>query len=139
MERINSDAKDQPEWQNKIISPNIKKILIEYPWPGNVRELHHTLLRASIWSKQVEISELDLKRNLLTLSKQTDSILDQNLNDGFELQILLDKVERHYIQKAIQNASGTKKRAAELLGFTNYQTLTNRMARLGIIFDNCDN
>ena len=137
--QINTDSKDQPEWQEKIISPNAKKLLHEYHWPGNVRELHHTLVRAAIWSKQIEISESDVQRNILSMPKRSENLLEHNLTDGFDLQNLLDRVEKHYIQRAIQKASGKKKRAAELLGITNYQTLTNRMTRLGVNFDDNDN
>lgn len=139
LEKINTDSREQPEWQHKIISLKAKKLLLEYSWPGNVRELHHTLIRAAIWSTQAEITDSDIQRNLLSLQKQSESLLDQNLVDGFDLQKLLDRVEKHYIQRAIQTASGKKKRAAELLGITNYQTLTNRMTRLGVNFDENDN
>ena len=135
MARINADGKDQPEWQHKIISPKAKNILLQYKWPGNVRELHHTLLRAAIWSRQAEISEEDIQRNLLSMPTRTENVLEQTLDQGFDLQLLLDQVERHYIQKALQKARGKKKSAAELLGISNYQTLTNRMARLGITLD----
>jgi DNA-binding NtrC family response regulator len=137
--QINADSKDQPEWQNKVISPKAKIILLEYPWPGNVRELYHTLLRAAIWSRQSEISEVDIQKNLLTLQSQSTDILGQRLRKGFDLQEVLDQVERHYIERAMSKASGKKKLAAELLGIAHYQTLTNRMARIGLnLEDNQD-
>ncbi|WP_295763831.1 sigma 54-interacting transcriptional regulator [Undibacterium sp.] len=136
---INADSKDQPEWQNKIISLKAKNILREYAWPGNVRELYHTLLRAAIWSRQSEISEADIQKNLLKLPSQSTDILGQPVRKGFDLQEVLDQVERHYIERAMSKASGKKKLAAELLGIAHYQTLTNRMARIGLnLEDNQD-
>jgi DNA-binding NtrC family response regulator len=137
--KINEDSKDQPEWQHKIISPKAKNILLEYPWPGNVRELYHTLLRAAIWSRDAEINETDIQKNLLALPTQAKDILGQHLHKGFDLEQILEQVERHYIQRAMSKASGKKKLAAEYLGITNYQTLTNRMSRLGLNFDETNN
>lgn len=130
--QINADSEDQPEWQNKIISQKAKNILLEYPWPGNVRELYHTLLRAAIWSRHSEISEADIHKNLILLPSQRADILGQRLHKGFDLQQVLNQVERHYIERAMNKASGKKKLAAELLGIAHYQTLTNRMARIGL-------
>lgn len=137
--KINEDSKDQPEWQHKIISPKAKNILLEYPWPGNVRELYHTLLRAAIWSRDSEINEADIQKNLLTLPTRAADILGQRLHKGFDLKQVLEQVERHYIQRALSKASGKKKLAAEYLGITSYQTLTNRMSRLGLNLDEPNN
>ena len=137
--KINEDGKDQPEWQHKKISLIAKNILREYPWPGNVRELYHTLMRAAIWSRGAEINETDIQKNLLTLPTQSTDILGQRLYKGFNLEQILDQVERHYIQRAMSKTSGKKKLAAELLGITNYQTLTNRMCKLGLNYEENDN
>ncbi|QZA78696.1 sigma-54 dependent transcriptional regulator [Deefgea tanakiae] len=133
--RINNDSRDLPEWQNKIISVGAKKILLNHPWPGNIRELYHTLLRAAIWSRQAEIRAEDIERNLLQAPSNSNQILDQTLHKGFDLQAVLDQVERHYLQRAMKKAAGKKKQAAEYLNITNYQTLSNRMEKLGISSD----
>ena len=138
LEKINTDSKDQPEWQHKYISPEAKILLLEHHWSGNVRELYHTLLRVAIWSKQSEIGEIDIQNNFLRIPSHVNDVMNQNLRKGFDLQGVLDNVERAYIQRALNKAQG-KKRAAELLGISNYQTLTNRMARLGIDFDKNEN
>ncbi len=130
--RINNDSRDLPEWQNKIISVDAKNIMLNHTWPGNVRELYHTLLRAAIWSRQAEISAADISSNLLQMPANTSYILDKSLQKGFDLQALLDKVERHYLLLAMKKASGKKKQAAEYLSITNYQTLSNRMEKLGL-------
>jgi DNA-binding NtrC family response regulator len=108
MARINADGKDQPEWQHKIISPKAKNILLQYEWPGNVRELHHTLLRAAIWSQHAEISEEDIQRNLLSMPKRCRKRTRTDVDQGFDLQLLLDQVERHYIQKAFKRSAGKR-------------------------------
>jgi len=62
--------------------------------------------------------------------------LDHSLGKGFELQTLLDEISRHYIGRALQKSGNKKKRAAELLGFSNYQTFGNWADRLGVELDN---
>lgn len=133
--RINDDSRDLPEWQDKKISVGAKNILLTHAWPGNIRELYHTLLRAAIWSKTSEISAEDIQANLLTMPSKTSEVLNQPLFKGFDLQAVLDQVERHYLQRAMQKAGGKKKPAAEMLGFANYQTLSNRMEKLGLSSD----
>ncbi len=135
LDQINEDSKDQPEWQNKKISQNAKNIILIQPWPGNVRELYHALLRAAIWSRQEEISESDIRNSLLSIPQKTDNILGQSIEKGFDLEGLLNKVESHYIQEAMYKAHGKKKLAAEILGFTHYQTLSNRIAKLGLTIE----
>jgi DNA-binding NtrC family response regulator len=54
------------------------------------------------------------------------------LGKGFDLQTLLDEVARHYLQRAMAQTGGRKKQAAELLGFSNYQTLGNWMTKLDV-------
>lgn len=51
------------------------------------------------------------------------------------LQSVLDEVERHYIVRAMSLAKHKKTKAAVLLGFNNYQALSNRMAGLGLSDD----
>jgi len=41
-------------------------------------------------------------------------------------------VETHYVRRALDEANGNKTKAAELLGLSSYQTLTNWMQRLKI-------
>jgi transcriptional regulator with GAF, ATPase, and Fis domain len=51
---------------------------------------------------------------------------------GFKLREILGDLARHYITRALEESDGVKKQAAELLGFNNYQTLSNWMEKYGI-------
>ncbi len=135
LSRINEDSRNLPEWQDKNISPAAKKFLQTHAWPGNIRELYHTLLRSAIWSSTSEIGVEDIQSNLLVVGSKTDDILNQPIFKGFDLQGLLDKVERHYLQTALTKAGGKKKLASEFLGYANYQTLSNRLEKLGLTND----
>ncbi len=131
--RVNADAAGMPEAQHKELSLDARKLLLSHAWPGNIRELYHTILRAVIWSRDPVIGQADIQRALLPIEGKAEGILDRPLGNGFELQALLDEVSRHYIVRAMEATSGKKKLAAEMLGFSNYQTLTNWMSRYGIV------
>jgi transcriptional regulator with PAS, ATPase and Fis domain len=54
-----------------------------------------------------------------------DGLLGKPLEDGFNLLDLMEKLAQHYLKRALAEAKGNKTKAAELLGFSNYQTFTN--------------
>jgi DNA-binding NtrC family response regulator len=130
MQQLNRDARGRPEAQEKYLTPEAQRLLLAHSWPGNVRELYHTLLRASIWSTGAEIGATDMIAAILQPPQKDTSLLDRSLVPGFQLQEVLDEVSRIYIDRAFKQAEGRKSAAAKLLGFSNYQTLDNRMAKL---------
>lgn len=133
MESINRDAPDHPEVQHKELSETAKQVLLSHAWPGNVRELYHALLRASIWSQDALITAADIESALIQMpGSESDGVLNRPISQGIDLQSVLDEVERHYIVRAMSLAKHKKTKAATLLGFNNYQTLSNRMAGLGL-------
>lgn len=138
LNQINRDATEKPEAQHKKFSQAARNLLIAHRWPGNIRELYHTLLRSAIWSSSATIEEADIQRSLLDIRKNNVGLLDRPLGKGFDLQELLDEISRHYIDRALQKSGNKKKRAAELLGFSNYQTLSNWAGRLGVGLDEKD-
>ncbi len=132
LEEFNADSRGRPEGQEKKLSQEGKTLLNQHPWHGNIRELYHTLLRATIWSVGTTLTPEDITAAILTKGARHDQILGRTLSKGFDLQVLLDDVARHYLQRAIAQTGGRKKQASELLGFSNYQTLGNWLTRLGV-------
>jgi DNA-binding NtrC family response regulator len=129
---INADASGRPESQHKEISLDARKILLLHPWPGNVRELYHTLLRAAIWSTGPEIGARDIEASLLPVTSKQGDNAKHTLGQGVDLQTLLDDVARDLIAQAMLKSGQKKTSAAKMLGFDNYQTLSNWMKRLGV-------
>ncbi|MDP6512925.1 MAG: helix-turn-helix domain-containing protein [SAR202 cluster bacterium] len=54
------------------------------------------------------------------------------LGDGFNLTGHLEKIQAHYLQRAMTEADGVKTRAARLLGMANYQTLDAQLKRFKV-------
>jgi DNA-binding NtrC family response regulator len=135
LNRINESSVAEPGYRSKKISPRARNLLMQHPWPGNVRELQNTLQRAAVWSDGEIIEADDIRESLLPFGGRAangDAILDRPLGQGFDLKELIGNVARHYLRRAVETAHGNKTRAAELVGFTNHQTLTNWLERYGV-------
>jgi DNA-binding NtrC family response regulator len=122
-----------PGFQDKKLSAGGRNILLKHSWPGNVRELYNTIYRAAIWSEGPVIGSKDVEQSILQAgpSSRTD-VLKRPLRKGFNLSSLLTQVARHYINRALDETTDNKTRAADLLGFSSYQTLNNWMKKHGV-------
>ena len=126
------NAERVPE-QRKKLSPAAKALLLRHAWPGNVRELQATVLRAFVWSKGNVIDDSAAAESLILRAKSTtQDVLHKPLGNGFKLQDSLAEVIRHYLSRALEESHRNKTKAAELVGFTNYQTLTNWAKKYGV-------
>jgi DNA-binding NtrC family response regulator len=132
LERLNSEGGAASAGHKKL-SPAAKSLLLRHPWAGNVRELQATLLRAFVWSKGATIGEADVQEALVSPStEKRAAVLHRPLGKGFRLQESLAEVARHYLGRALEEAEGNKTKAASLVGFSNYQTLTNWLRKYGV-------
>lgn len=127
LKRENVDAeKAEPGYVHKKLTTSARNLLLTHSWPGNVRELQLTLRRTAIWSDGATISADDVRESLLAVPHtQRRDILGRPLGDGLNLQEILKEVARHYLGRALDEATGNKTRAAELVGASSYQTLSN--------------
>lgn len=130
LDQVNQEATIEPGYKEKQLSAGARNLLLSHAWPGNVRELLNTLRRAAIWSDGGTITGEDAREALLPATSATPSrILDQPLGGGFNLSELLKEVARSYLIRAMDEAHGNKTKAAELVGLSSYQTLTNWLAK----------
>ncbi len=122
--------------QGKRLSPEAKNIILKHGWPGNVRELNNTLLRATIWQNGSVLQAEDLQQALIHQDKplSNGNILKREIDEGFNIQDLLDQVEAHYVELAWESTH-QKKMASEMLGYKNWQSFDKRLKRFGIIDD----
>lgn len=126
MDQINSASEQDPGYAHKKISAGAKNLMLQYSWPGNVRELQNTLWRAALWSTGPAITAEDIKEAMIQVSQpKEEGLLSRAINDGVNLPDLMEKLAKHYLKKAIEEANGNKTKAAELVGLPSYQTFTN--------------
>lgn len=133
LKEANTELGKEPSYTRKKISANAKNLLLKHGWPGNVRELENTIKRICFWCAEETIHESDVHRALLpSTSPAGDDILSRHLGAGFRLHELVDTVRATYIRRALIQAGGVKKNAAELVGAPNPTTFSNWIKDLGI-------
>jgi len=85
--------------------------LQQYDWPGNVRELEHTIERAVVLSSGPVVAARTISV-LGAVRAHATGIPSLKLRQNIEW------VERETIRRALENAGGIKKDAAELMGIS---------------------
>lgn len=132
LDRINDENIGQPGFEHKKLSAIARNLLLNHRWPGNVRELQNTLQRAAVWSIGPTIDKRDLEEALLQLPMPDEGILDRPLGNGFDIRAVISEVEKHYLERAMEETNNNKTKAAELLGLGTYQTVTDWLKRNGM-------
>lgn len=125
-------------YKRKQFCPTTKIFIKKQRWPGNVRELYNVILQASVMCATENIATEDIEEAMLD-SPGTALHGDESmcfLGDGFNLDDHLNSIQIKYLKKAVKDAGGVKRKAAQLLGLNSYQTLDARMAKLGVKFEN---
>ena len=78
-------------------------------------------MRAAIWSSGDTITGDDLRGALLSApGDRKRDVWDRPLGDGFSIHTLLAEIERHYLNRAMEEAGGHKSKAAKLLGLGSH-------------------
>jgi DNA-binding NtrC family response regulator len=119
-------GKDEPN-----ITPEAFEILLNYSWPGNIRELQNAIEYSVILADRDVITEKQLPKELqlptvLQGAARTSSSLGLS---GISLN--LDEQEKQTILRALAQAHGNKKKAAEILGI-HRPTLYSKLKRYEI-------
>ncbi len=118
----------------KKLSSGAKNLMLQYDWPGNVRELQNTLMRAALWSGGETIGIEDIREAIISMPRSgEEALLNLNLKDGVKLPELVDKLARHYLKRALDEAHGNKTNAAKLVGLPSYQTFSNWMKKYNLV------
>ena len=120
-----------------MVSPEAMRLLTSYDYPGNVRELENILARALVLGGDVILPEhlpeavRQGPQAKASGSASTQIIIDENIEFPVDLDDLLQTVERSYLEAALKQASGVKKRAAGMLGI-NFRSFRYRLQKFGI-------
>jgi two-component system response regulator AtoC len=101
------------------IEPEAVRHLQAYRWPGNVREIENVIERAMVLSQgqMIGIRHLpqEIANTLMPTQPEVEVLnLSENLS-SFALEPAVEKLERHYIGRALEQCGGNKTKAARLL------------------------
>jgi two-component system response regulator PilR (NtrC family) len=111
------------------ISAEAMKRLESYDFPGNVRELENIIERAVTLASGTVLGLDDLPP-LRSVARAAE-VKDEFPAEGVDLERLVADYERGWVHKALERASGVRKRAAALLGIS-FRSLRYRLEKLGI-------
>jgi cell division GTPase FtsZ len=93
--------------EDKILSSDVKKVLLNYSWPGNIRELAKAMERAY---------ELTIGRIIQLDSLPFKMIFSESENYPTYMLPILDNVKRRIITKAFELFQGRRPSVARILG-----------------------
>jgi two-component system response regulator PilR (NtrC family) len=92
-----------------------RNCLLTYHWPGNVRELENAIEAAVALTSEKIITVDKLPQSINKSHKVVDDSQFRLRNNEFDLEEHLDQLRKQFIIRALQNAEGVQRKAAELL------------------------
>jgi two-component system response regulator HydG len=107
------------------ISPEAKKILLQYDWPGNLRELKNVIKRMVLLTPEGKAGVESLPDEMLF------TILQSPKNTDTDLKLLNEANEKEMISKTLQKVKFNKTKAAKLLNIDR-KTLYSKIERYGL-------
>lgn len=128
---------------SKVLSSHVKKIsdeamaaLKKYHFPGNVRELENIIERAVALEPASTVLPESLPRHLFESVNQTAGKVDTHQIEidkevGIDLERVVAEFEKGLLIKALEQASGIKKRAAKLLNIS-FRSMRYRVDKFGL-------
>jgi len=111
------------------------RALLAHDFPGNVRELENILERATIMETKNVISLDSLPPNvtkIVTSGQATEGISQESFPDeGVFLDTEMDRLEKSYLEKALEKSGGNRTEASKLLNIS-LRSIRYRMQKHGI-------
>lgn len=134
LDKINAQNADIiSKYVPKTLTGSALKFIESYGWPGNIRELYHAIQRACVWHHGAVIEEEDFKNFIAEpLVKRPGESVFLAPGQKIDLDELTGEFRKKYISRALELCGGSKVKAAAMLGYKNYQNLSNEMKRLEI-------
>ena len=123
----------------KKLTPSAIGILKSHNWPGNIEELKSFFSRLVAINTEKLLDESCILSSLInyeSISTTRETILFKPIENGIDLNEVIKNVVQHYFPRAMDAASGSKIKAAKLLGFTNHQTMANWINRYNVNISN---
>ncbi len=96
----------------RAISPDARRMLMEYAWPGNVRELENTIERAMVLAEGDTLLDTDLPERV---HQARDPIRLQLQSGELSIKKTSRVIEEMLIRRALAKTKGNRTKAAQLL------------------------
>jgi DNA-binding NtrC family response regulator len=119
---------DENGTENRSLSPEALRVLMDYEWPGNVRELENAMERGVVLSTTRTITP-DLLPSQLTGSTYSASLLDHKPDAS--LFDLMEEIERRIISDRLERCHWNQTEAAEYFKIP-LSTLNQKIKRLSV-------
>src|SRR5678809_108104 len=110
------------------LTPETRKLMMEYSWPGNVRQLESAIERAILLCEGDEITVEDLPLEVRQESRPVAEGAFKLPPEG----ISFEDVERDLIMQAMEQTDYNITKSAKLLGLT-FRTLQYRLEKFGCL------
>lgn len=107
------------------LTPDARRLLVDYGWVGNVRELRLVVERLALLYAGSEVNALKLPPEV------QDGTTGQSARN---LQAMIQRLERDAISEALREARGKKIKAAALLGISR-PTLDKKIEDYGLVVE----
>lgn len=98
------------------IDPEAEDMLVAFDWPGNVRQLENVLHRATILADGGCIRPGDLPPEVSRAAPSTSQATTESKQEVLGLRERVRRFEVSLIQRAIEDAGGDRRQAAQRLG-----------------------
>src|SRR5579862_539931 len=114
--------------EDRALSPEAMRVIMDYEWPGNVRELENAMERGVVLSTSRTITP-DLLPAQLTGGTYSASLLDHQPNAS--LFDLMEEIERRIISDRLERCHWNQTEAAEYFKIP-LSTLNQKIKRLNV-------
>ncbi len=120
--------------ESKRLSESAKSRILEYGWPGNVRELKNVIHRAFVLCDDEVFVDIDatirpersVQSSIVLAAPPGASAFGEPFSVRIPVGMSLDAAEKALITATLQAVSGSKAKAAQVLGIS-LKTLYNRL------------
>ncbi len=119
---------NENEMNDRVLSSEAMRIIMDYDWPGNVRELENAMERGVVLSNARTINP-DLLPTQLTGGTYSTNLLDHQPNAS--LFDLMEEIERRIISDRLERCHWNQTEAAEYFKIP-LSTLNQKIKRLNI-------
>lgn len=113
----------------KDLTPDVKKIIINYSWPGNVLELRNVAERAAILCEEEYIQKEHLPLKICEVDSVRELIVSKDFNEN--KRAMVREFETNYIKRFLRIHKGNVTAVSRDINF-HPVTLRQKIAKLGI-------